>query len=148
MKHLVILFVTFLAAGCSVTKTTDDSELVMSLEKLQCLGSCPTYKLSIYNNRTAVFEGHQFTSMEGKFTTKLSKEKYHELIKQFQEAGFFEMEDVYTANIMDGQTTYIYFKYEGREKKILDYFKPPKPLRELEKMMENLVQTENWRKAK
>ncbi len=148
MKYLFILFVALLFTGCFATKTLDESKLVMSLEKLQCLGSCPIYKLSIFNNRTALFEGYRFTRMDGKFKTIISKEKYEDMIKHFQEAGFFEMKDVYTANIMDGQSIYVYFNYDGREKKILDYFKPPAKLKELEKMMEDLILTENWMDAK
>jgi hypothetical protein len=148
MKYLFILFVALLFTGCSTTKILDESKLVMSMEKLQCLGSCPTFKLSIYNNRTAIFEGYRYTSMDGKFKTRLRKEKYKDMINHFQEAGFFEMNDVYTANIMDGQSTYVYFKYDGREKKILDYFKAPKALKELEKMIEDLILTENWKDSK
>lgn len=144
MKYLLVLFSSLIFTGCSVTKLPDESKPVMSLVKLQCLGICPTYKLSIYDNRVAVFEGYKHTRMQGKFKAKLSKKKYQELIDHFLHAGFFEMKDVYTAHIMDGQTTYVYFNYEGREKKILDYFEPPPELKDLEKLLEDLTKTEKW----
>ena len=78
---------------------------------------------------------------------KLDKQKFRELQLAFLNSDFFEMEDVYSAQIMDLQSTYLYFSYNGKEKKILDYYNSPEVLKELAKMMEELNEQKDWKKV-
>ena len=147
MKHLRILSVLFFLTGCSITQQTQNANVVISVQKLPCMGNCPVYKVSIYSNRLVIFEGKENVSKIGTYTMKLDKQKFRELQLAFLNSDFFEMEDVYSAQIMDLQSTYLYFSYNGKEKKILDYYNSPEVLKELAKMMEELYEQKDWKKV-
>ena len=112
------------------------------------MGNCPAYELSIYNNHMAIYEGKEHVDKVGVYTTKISRKKFSELQEAFLNSDFFEMEDVYFARIMDLQTTYIYFRYNEKEKKILDYYGGPEVLKDLVRMVEELNEQNRWKKAK
>ncbi len=147
MKYLRILSVLFFLTGCSITQQTQNANVVISVQKLPCMGNCPVYKVSIYSNRLVIFEGKENVSKIGTYTMKLDKQKFRELQLAFLNSDFFEMEDVYSAQIMDLQSTYLYFSYNGKEKKILDYYNSPEVLKELAKMMEELYEQKDWKKV-
>lgn len=147
MKYLRILSVLFFLTGCSITQQTQNANVVISVQKLPCMGNCPVYKLTIYSNRLVIFEGKENVSKIGTYTMKLNKQKFSDLQMAFLNSGFFEMEDVYSAQIMDLQSTYLFFSYNGKEKKILDYYNGPVVLKELVKMIEDLYEQKEWKKV-
>ena len=148
MKFSWLLFGLIFLYGCSVTRQIENAFVVISVKKLPCMGNCPAYELSIYNNHMAIYEGKENVDKVGVYTTKISRKKFSELQEAFLNSGFFEMEDVYSARIMDLQTTYIYFRYNEKEKKILDYYGGPEVLKDLVKMVEELNEQNRWKKAK
>ena len=148
MKFSWLLFGLIFLYGCSVTRQTENSFVVISVEKLPCMGNCPAYKLRIYNNHIANYEGKENVDKIGIYTTKISKKMFSELQEAFLNSDFFEMKDVYSAHIMDLQTTYIYFKLNEKEKKILDYYDGPKVLKDLVNMVEELNEQNRWEKVK
>ncbi|MDX2442392.1 MAG: DUF6438 domain-containing protein [Bacteroidales bacterium] len=147
MKYSRILLVLIFLTGCSVTQQTQNANVVISVQKLPCLGNCPVYKVSIYSNQLVIYEGKENVSKTGVYAMKLDKQKFTELQLAFLQSGFFEMEDVYSAQIMDLQTTYLYFNYDGKEKKILDYYNSPEVLKDLVKMIEDLNELYEWEKV-
>jgi hypothetical protein len=147
MKKIRILLVIFFLTGCSVTQQTRNAHVVISVQKLPCMGNCPVYKLSIYSNQMVIYEGKENVSKIGIYAMKLDELKFTELQEAFLQSGFFEMEDVYSAQIMDLQTTYLYFNYDGKEKKILDYYNSPDVLKELVKLVEDLNEQYDWKKV-
>ena len=94
-----------------------------------------------------IYEGKENISKIGVYAMKIDKQKFTELQEAFLQSGFFEMEDIYTAQIMDLQTTYLYFNYDGKEKKILDYYNSPDVLKELVKLVEDLNEQYDWKKV-
>ncbi len=145
MKIITLLLLTAFLAGCSPIRQIEDATLVMSIKKLPCMGDCPVFSLKIYNNRIVVYEGLKFVDLSGRYTTKLTHKQFQNIKSSFLEAGFFDFKNVYSAHIMDMQTTYIYFRHGGKEKKILDYHKAPDSIKDLEKMLEALIKSEKWR---
>jgi len=148
MKFSWLLFGLIFLYGCSVTRQTENAFVVISVEKLPCMGNCPAYKLRIYNNHIAIYEGKENVDKIGVYTTKISNKKFSELQEAFLNSDFFEMKDVYSAHIMDLQTTYIYFKLNEKEKKILDYYDGPKVLKDLVNIVEELNEQNRWKKVK
>lgn len=148
MKFSWILIGLIFLFGCSVTRQTENAFVVISVEKLPCMGNCPAYKLSIYNNHMVIYEGKENVDKIGVYTTKISKKKFSELQEAFLNSDFFEMKNIYSARIMDLQTTYIYFRYNEKEKKILDYYDGPEVLKELVKVVEELNEQNRWKKVK
>jgi hypothetical protein len=115
------------------------------MKKSSCYGPCPVYELKIYKNGYVKLTAEEHLDLQGEFYTKLPGSKVKALISKFKEAGFFEMESEYTSITKDLPTTWIYFSNEGRQKRIKDYDGAPESLRELEKELSSLIESEDWK---
>ncbi|MBN2891233.1 MAG: hypothetical protein JXL97_05155 [Bacteroidales bacterium] len=70
------------------------------------------------------------------------------LISDFQNANFFDFEEEYTESITCLSTTYIRFSDGEHTKTVRDYYGAPEELVELEKKLEDIVESDNWKKIK
>ncbi|MES2519060.1 MAG: DUF6438 domain-containing protein [Bacteroidota bacterium] len=149
IKLIVLLLFLSVFVGCkNQQKLNRQTEInghkstpkeVFYLETTRCYGTCPAYKVAIFDNDSLVYEGIKFVKKEGIMTKKLPKGTVKGLIEQFRGASFFKFQNQYTANISDFPTTYISFSDQGKTKKIMDYHNAPESLKKLEKLISNLV---------
>lgn len=115
---------------------------IFYLETTPCYGTCPSYKISIFENDSLVYEGIKYVAKEGLMSKKLSKGTVEKLKEQFRNANFFSFQNQYTAQVSDFPTTYISFTDQGKTKKIMDYYHAPESLKKLEGYINDLVKTE------
>ncbi len=146
--RLSILFLLLTTMSCTGPHRLNEASPVISMEKLQCMGNCPVYKIDIYENGTVLFHGKKHISPQGKYYSHLSQKKLDETINKFLENEFFSFDNSYRSKYIDLQGTYIYFSYMGREKKIMDYSAPPDNLKELEDIISKLAESLKWKKMK
>jgi len=66
------------------------------LERSVCFGTCPAYKLTIKNDGSVTFEGHQFTKTKGTATGKISANDFRKLVTEFEKIDYFSLLDAYT----------------------------------------------------
>lgn len=118
------------------------------MNKTPCFGACPDYDVTIKGNGEATFEGRQHAPRKGNYQLILDAEKTKTLFDAFANADFWAFEDEYTSNISDMPTTFISFSHEGQSKKIRDYYGAPQRLKDLEKLVEEIVEREGWEKSK
>ena len=123
-----------------------DDSLLISLEKTACYGTCPEYSLTIYRSGRTIYEGKRHVEKIGNFEKKISEKEVKELIKAFEEAEFFNLLNEYVEQISDFPTTFLSFNYEGKSKKIKDYYGAPEKLKKLEKIVENIGKDDGWEK--
>src|SRR5262249_21525334 len=57
------------------------SDAVVTLERTQCYGTCPSYKLTVSADGTVVFEGREYVKNKGTVRSNIGVEKVAELIK-------------------------------------------------------------------
>src|SRR5690606_33258468 len=99
-----------------------DSEIVVTLERGACFGTCPIYKVTIYTDGTVVYEGERFVETEGTHTTTIEPEVVQQLIEGFEAAGYFDWEDEYTEmNVTDLPTIITSVTRDGETKRITRY---------------------------
>lgn len=146
MKRLIYLTVLSVLYSCAATKNYTQDDILISMKKTSCYGPCPVYELIIHKNGFVKLTAEEHLDLKGEFYTKLPGSKLRTLISKFNEAGFFEMEGQYTSIIKDLPTTWVYFSNEGRQKKIKDYYGAPESLRDLEKELSSLLESEDWKK--
>lgn len=115
---------------------------VFYLETTPCYGTCPSYKVSIFENDSLTYEGIKYVAKEGFLSKKLSKGTVEKLKEQFRNAHFFSFQNQYTAQVSDFPSTYISFTDQGKTKKIMDYYHAPESLKKLEGYINDLVKTE------
>ncbi len=103
-------------------------ELSLSMERTECFGSCPAYKLHINPDGKVLFEGISFTKTKGKIEGFVDENKISQLITEIEKADFFSLKDSYTGDsincpleVSDSASVKINIKLNGKEKTINHY---------------------------
>lgn len=141
--------------ACKSQKKTSNSEqnqhsaiaisqpkIIFTLATTACYGTCPVFEMSVFENDSLVYNGENHVKVKGQISKKLAKGTVEKLQKQFRNANFFELKNVYEMNVSDLPTTYISFTDNEKTKKIKDYAGSPETLKQLEALLRALVEEE------
>ena len=152
MKFSVLLFCIAMFGACKSHKKVAEKgaekiaqttpQQIFTLEMTSCYGTCPAYKVVIFENDSLSYEGMKHVAKEGYISKKLSQGTVNQLIEKFRGANFFKFQNQYTSKMSDFPTTYISFTDNGITKKIMDYYKAPESLKTLEALISDLVKDE------
>lgn len=146
IKLILICIVMYSCNNPKVVNETENTP-VFKIRETPCFGTCPVYNMEIYTNGYVSYEGQRFVEKEGAYEKTISKEEVERLINSFKEAGFFDFEEKYTANMTDLPTVFTSFNYEGKSKKIENYHGAPDELKALEKSLREIAMSqEGWSK--
>lgn len=133
-------------------------DLLITLERKGCYGTCPIYKLIVKTDGSVLFEGEQFTDTFGKAEGKISEDKVKQLIEEFNNADYFNLNGKYdTKNCYqwtDDSSTVTSIQING-EKKSVDHYhgckegsdnfeKELAKLIKLEDKIDEIVETKRW----
>jgi hypothetical protein len=152
MKIFVLLMCLYLLSDCKSHKKVVENnnenvvqtipQQIFELELTRCYGTCPAYKVVVFENDSLMYEGLKYVAKEGQITKKLPRGTVSQLVEKFRQADFFKFQNQYTSNMSDFPTTYISFTDKGVTKKIMDYYKAPERLKQLEILISDLVKDE------
>ena len=137
MKNYLLVFILFFSSCFNLTKQKElqSPKIIISLEKTACFGRCPVFKIIIYNNGEALYNGKKFVKKVGEYELKVNKREIDKILSKAKKIGFNNLKNEYSERITDLPTTYIMIN----NKKIKDYYGAPSKLKDLEKMIENIV---------
>ena len=123
---------------CELTKETgtSDTEIVISLERTACFGTCPIYKIEIFSDGSGIYTGIKFVKNIGILKFQLSAAHVKKILDSATKINFSRLKDEYSKPITDLPTTYITIK----NKKIKDYAGGPKELKNLESLIDELYE--------
>jgi hypothetical protein len=125
--------VLLLSAGCARGAQTAPGEPVeITLQRTACFGTCPEYTVTLKDDGTVVYSGRQFVKTPGEHTWKIEPAAVRALAREMEAAGFFELQDAYTALMTDHPTTFTTLRIGSRAKKVKDYVAGPPKLKDLE----------------
>ena len=125
--------VLLLSAGCARGAQTTPAEPVeITLQRTACFGTCPEYTVTLKDDGTVVYAGRQFVKTPGEHTWKIEPAAVRALAREMEAAGFFDLQDAYTALMTDNPTTYTTLRIGSRTKKIKDYVAGPPKLKDIE----------------
>ena len=130
------MFSIFLSCGLTKKTNTSEIELIISLQRTACFGTCPIYKIEIFSNGNGVYTGKRFVENIGVTKFSLSETQLNLILKKAEAIGFTSMKKEYSEPISDLPTTFIQIK----DKKIKDYTGAPKTLKNLENLIDQLCQ--------
>ncbi len=121
-----------------------ENDVVITIERSACFGSCPIYSAEIHADGEVVYRGKEFVKEVGERRFKISQEKIQELIKEFQSVDYFSLKDKYDADEngnswTDLPTTITSICLDGKKKKVVNYLGAPKKLDALEDKIDNLA---------
>lgn len=117
---------------------------VITLERTECFGICPAYKLTITGTGLVTYEGKNHVAYKGIYNSKLTDEELEELFFHLSSVDLLSFKDEYTENITDMPTTYVSVTHNGVTKTIKDYFGAPPELRELESRIDFITRSYQW----
>ena len=68
---------------------------VITLERTTCFGTCPAYKLTIFDDGKVVFEGKEFVKQKGPAEGQITKTELAQLVREFEQIHYMRLEDEY-----------------------------------------------------
>jgi hypothetical protein len=147
LQHFLIIL-SFIVIGCKSSKQAKGEMYpIITIEKTTCFGTCPAYLFKAYPDGSVTYTGKDFVKLVGEYKASISKEELANIKTLFDEADYFSFANVYSANITDLPTTYLYYDDGKQNKKITDYHGAPEALKKMEQDLEALINAINWQKA-
>ena len=144
MKNAPDFAIAFLILLCALPAVAEDEhrcedDVVITIERSSCFGSCPIYSAKIYADGSVVYVGKEFVKEVGERRFKITPERVQQLIKEFEKIDYFSLKDKYDAEVTDLPTTTTSICLEGKKKKVVNYFGAPQKLHELENRIDELA---------
>jgi (2Fe-2S) ferredoxin len=150
----ILIALMLIAVGCTPPQTptpSDLKEVVITLERTECFGTCPVYSLTVYGYGAVIYEGIRFAQVQGTIQTTISEDKIIQLVSEFQKIDYFSLRDSYEErNATDMPSALTSLTIDGRKKTIRHYhgdFSAPKELTELEDKIDEIIDTDQWIKS-
>lgn len=155
LTFILLLVLGLLISGCVAgvgTPTTNPTEnvfsdLVITMERTACHGTCPIYKLAIRGDGTVTYEGQDFVQVKGQQTASLSPAQIQELVSAFEQASFFTLMDYTHVNTTDSPTVITSITLNGQSKTVNHYYgdsSAPQALFDLESKIDEITNSNQW----
>ena len=133
-KLFLILLGVLLSCGLIKKVASSEIELIISLQRTACFGTCPIYKIEIFSDGSGIYTGTRFVKNIGVTRFSLSKTQINLILTQAEAIGFTNMKEDYSEPSSDLPTTFIQIK------KNRDYAGASKTLKNLENLIDQLYQ--------
>ncbi|NNL91640.1 MAG: hypothetical protein HKO66_05380 [Saprospiraceae bacterium] len=147
MIKLLQALILIVFISCSTTKidpsklTEEDVEI--SMNKGVCFDKCPVYTFKMYPTGYCEFYGELNTPKLGKHALQLSKDKYKEVKKAFENSNFFEFQDYYESKIQDLASVSLTYRKKEQVKTVTGKRERPTELHRLQKILEEIAESKN-----
>ena len=76
-----------------ISEAESQKNTEITLQRSVCFGTCPDYTLTISEDGTVVFEGRMYVKNKGTIKSQISQEKIQQIIKEFEKADYFSLND-------------------------------------------------------
>ena len=96
-------------------------EVVITMARTTCFGTCPAYRVQIFGDGRVVFEGEAFVAVKGVHTGTASREAIRALLGLFEDADFFRQPEGFTACMTDAARYYVQLEIGAMKKSLVDY---------------------------
>ena len=153
MKLFMYSFFVFTIASCAAKKdttttfdgTTDNSSASFSYKCTPCFGKCPYFSMDISGTtKIVIYKGKSNVTKVGTYTKTINDDELAKLVKAFDDAMFFQMNDKYVSNVTDLPSRFVSYTNYGKMKNIEDMTGAPGQLRTLERMLDDIANSEGW----
>ena len=140
---------TLPAAEDEVAQVEDTIErsFFASILRSPCFGTCPTYKMVIYDDGFVELEGTAHIDMIGKYTGKLTEAQVQNFRIRAQRTGFMDMKDSYDGAISDVPSATSTIVLDGVRKSVYRRFDYPRAILQFEALFDELLESQKWTKV-
>jgi hypothetical protein len=122
----------------------DYANAIITMDRSVCFGRCPSYSLTIEGSGKVTYVGREFVGIKGTRTSEISKESFKTLADEFLRIDYFSLKDEYDSDISDVPETITSWKIDNKYKKIRNRFNGPKELTELQRKIDEVVNSKQW----
>src|SRR2546430_1156203 len=77
---LVVLLSFYTGNNVFPLKQGQVKEVIITLKRTVCYGTCPDYELTIYGNGTVVYEGYRYVAVTGRHSSSIPHERVKQLV--------------------------------------------------------------------
>jgi len=155
LTFILILLLGFLISGCApsvetpMTSPNENvfSDLVITMERTACHGTCPIYKLTINGDGNVIYQGQDFVEIEGEQTASLSPAQIQDMVSAFEETKFFTLTDYTNEDTTDSPTVITSITLNGKTKTVHHYYgdnSAPQELFDLESKIDEITNSKQW----
>jgi ankyrin repeat protein len=128
-----------------------DSQIIISLARSGCLGSRPSYNVTLTNDRV-VFDGGGNVVAAGKHLDIIDPSKVRQLADEFFAGDFYSMDPQYFASVTDNPSYSLSISVDGHARSVRDYVGSwvgmPSIITDLEDRVDELARTDRWIEGK
>jgi len=136
------------ASPASATPTENSfSDLVITLERTACQGTCPIYKLTIKGNGDVTYDGQDFVQVKRNQSASLSQAQIQDLVSAFERAKFFTLRDYTHEDTTDSPSAITSITLNGKTKTVNHYYgdnSAPQGLFDLESKIDEITNSIQW----
>ena len=119
-------------------------DLLATIERQECYGWCPIYKVSVYRDGAVEYHGESFVKVKGDARTELTDAQLGELERAFEAAHYMSLADTYThEDATDAPTVITSYRIKHIAHYHGDDHAPPE-LGKLEREIDRIVGIERW----
>ena len=141
---VILMFILLLMFVSSCWAQQSTANIIVTIERKACFGSCPVYSAWIYSDGSVIYKGVENVKITGEKKHKVTQERVKRLLEAFVKADYFSFKDEYVADengmsVTDLPTTITSLTLKGRKKQVINYYKAPKELEKLENQIEFLI---------
>lgn len=124
MRTIIFFSIFAVMSSCKTNKTVtevnsapelNDEDIRITMSKGACFGTCPVYKIDIYEGGQMIYRGSKHVDKIGVFSKSLTDSEYTSLIKAFEDSRFEEYDAFYPSQIADGPTASLGYKGVGAD---------------------------------
>lgn len=139
----VVTYLYIIPKGLMPQKPQSGENVLITLERKGCFGTCPDYLLAINGDGVVTYEGRGYVEVKGEQKGQISEEKLAELIDAFYDLNYFALQDSYESESMDGPVTVTSITIGDRKKQVEHSAKQTK-LTALEKKIDEVTNSQMW----
>ena len=145
IRRLSLLLMVF---SIAVAAQDSSNDVVITLERTPCFGTCPVYTISIFEDGTVTYEGERNVTVTGSQTSEIPPETVAAMVAAFVEAGYFDWDEAYdTQTVSDLPTVITSVMFDGTLHRIARYAgdsAAPLALRFLEQWIDVMTNSFMW----
>jgi hypothetical protein len=140
--------ISALGIGLAGPVRAQPADFEVRLERTGCLGTCPSYVVTIHRDGLVEYEGRSWVKAHGRRSARISPKAVQDLFDKVQAAHFFELAPSYRAGITD-QATYILTVREGGSAHVVEDYAGrligmPSVVTDLEMAVDQAAGVERW----
>jgi hypothetical protein len=138
------------ATNSTNQSNVDFNNVNITMFRGACFGACPIYYLEINGNGKVTYKGIEYVNVTGERTSNIPVDNVRELVRAFNNSGYFNLSDRYDqVDRTDQATVVTSISIDGTLKSVYDYLGThllPEivKLRQLENMIDQVTNSSQW----